>query len=107
MTHADPSPTASTAPAVSPPRWSGNKSAIAAALALGAGGIGGVVAAQAVPAGSGAGIGRGGPPAFRGAMPGAAPSQGWPGAPGAAPQGAAPAGTAPPGATPVPGAPTS
>lgn len=68
----------STAPAARPPRWSGRKTAVAAALALGVATAGTAAAAAAFPAGSGAdandpGAGRGGQsrqlPAQQGQLP--------------------------------------
>ena len=49
---------ADTAPALNPPTWSGRKTAIAAALAIGISSVGAVGAAAAIPAGSTAGGGQ-------------------------------------------------
>ena len=50
---------ATTAPALDPPTWSGRKTAIAAALAIGISSMGGVAAAAMLPAGSSVQDGRG------------------------------------------------
>lgn len=73
-----------TAPAVNPPTWSGKKTAIAAALAIGVAGVGTVAAANSLPAGSGAGSDglRGGRPGQMGQqVPGGSQGQ-VPGQPG-------------------------
>lgn len=91
-------PAGSVAPAVAPPRWSGKKTAVVAAMALGIGGIGAGAVAAATPAlnaqsqqdGRGPGGfghgGRGGPGGFgpggqggpgqQGQLPGGVPQQG-------------------------------
>lgn len=51
---------AMTAPALKPPRWSGKKTAVVAALAITLTSGGAVAAATAVPEGTGANVGRGG-----------------------------------------------
>jgi hypothetical protein len=57
---AEPAPSsAATAPALNPPTWSGRKTAIAAALAIGISSMGGVAAAAMLPAGSSVQDGRG------------------------------------------------
>lgn len=50
-----------TAPALRQPRWSGKKTAVAAALAIGLSSAGAITASAAVPSGTGAGHGVGGP----------------------------------------------
>jgi hypothetical protein len=89
----DPAP--HTAPALNPPTWSGRKTAIAAALAIGISSMGAVAAAAALPAGTTqgglsqqGGFGPGGPQ--RGGFPGGGNQQGIP--PGTQ-QGAQPGGT--------------
>ncbi len=52
------------APALNPPRWSGKKTAIAAALAVGMASAGTMAAAAAVPAGTGAAGAGAGPGRF-------------------------------------------
>jgi hypothetical protein len=57
-----PTPTPSTAPAITPPRWSGKKTAVAAALAIGLSSVGAVAAAAGLQQGTGGAVdGRGGP----------------------------------------------
>ncbi len=78
-------PAPTTAPAVSPPRWSGKKTAVAAALAIGFSSVGAVAAAATVqqgtggaadsPGGPGGGFGRQGPLGTRSQQP---PGQGLP-----------------------------
>ena len=70
-----------TAPAAKPPRWSGRKTAIAAALAIGFASAGTAAAATLLPAGTGAGS-DGGPGGTRGGH-----SRQWGGQPGQFPQG--------------------
>lgn len=92
-----------TAPAVRPPRWSGKKTAVVAALAIGLGAGGSAVAVAAVPAGSAqmqtgqdAGGGRLG-------GPGAEPGQRGRGGPGAVPPGFTGRSPGTPAEEPVPG----
>jgi hypothetical protein len=55
-------PAPTTAPAITPPRWSGKKTAVAAALAIGLSSVGAVAAAATLPQGTGGAVdGRGGP----------------------------------------------
>ena len=88
----DPMAMATTAPALNPPVWSGRKTAIAAALAIGISTAGAAAAATAVPVGSAqtdqgqfqrGGFQPGGPggpgiPGGAGGFGGQAPSQGVP-----------------------------
>ena len=53
-----------TSPALRQPRWSGKKTAVVAALAIGLSSAGAITASAAVPSGSGAGNGVGGPGGF-------------------------------------------
>lgn len=75
-------PAPDTAPALNPPAWSGRKTAIAAALAIGFSSVGAVAAAAAVPAGSTSGGGQVQQGGFgpgggqRGGFPGQRPQQG-------------------------------
>ena len=77
----------STAPAVTPPTWSGRKTAVVAALAIGFASVGAVGAAAAMPD-QAAGTGRTGPGGFQGGFPGGT----FPGGPNGVPGGTLPGG---------------
>jgi hypothetical protein len=72
----------STAPAVTPPTWSGRKTAVVAALAIGFASVGAVGAAAAIPDQTAA-TGRTGPGGFPGGFPGGTLPGGQNGVPGA------------------------